>query len=174
MKKLILSAAILSFAGFSTIGAYAHNPTITINYSIQDTKTPVKLEELPEAVKNVLSGEEFKEWTPTEAFLVKTDKGVEYYQINVKNGDKSGSLNVDKDGKSIQDEAKAEETKTEAAPDATTPPASTPEATTPPTSTPEATNPSTEATPDATNPSTEAAPEATNTSTEATPDATSK
>lgn len=165
MKKLILSAAILAFAGFSTVGAYAHNPIITINYSIEDTKTPVKLEALPEAVKSVLTGEEFKEWTPTEAFLVKTDKGAEYYQISVKNGEKSGTLSVDKDGKAYQDEASAEASKTEAAPETTTPPASeatpapTPEATTPPASTPEATTPPA-TTPEANNAPAESAPDA--------------
>lgn len=157
MKKLILSAAILAFAGFSTIEAYAYHPTIAISYNIQDTtKTPVKLEELPEAVKKVLASDEFKEWTPSAAFLVKTDKGAEYYQIDVKNGEKAGSLNVDKDGKAVQEEAAAGET----APDATTPPTQpAPDATETPA--PDATETPTESTPATTTPPAETAPDAT-------------
>lgn len=121
MKKLFLSAAVLALASFTTVKAYTPYHNIAISYQVNDdTKTPVKLEELPDAVKKVLASDAFKEWTPTEAFLVKTDKGVEYYEILVKKGEQTGSLKMDKDGNAVK-EAAAEtapaQEKTETAPE---------------------------------------------------------
>lgn len=120
MKKLFLSAAVLALASFSTVKAYTPYHNIAISYQVNDdTRTPVKLEDLPDGVKKVLAGDGFKEWTPTEAFLVKTDKGVEYYDILVKKGEQTGSLKMDKDGNAIKDAAETTPApgKTETAPD---------------------------------------------------------
>ena len=53
--------------------------------SVQDSvvKTPIKLEELPEAIKTVLQTDPYKAWTPTAAFSVK-DGSKSYFQVDVK------------------------------------------------------------------------------------------
>ncbi|KQR72152.1 hypothetical protein [Pedobacter sp. Leaf176] len=104
MKKLILSAAFLAFAGFSAVQASEIN---TINHAavvaVQDSavKTPVKLEELPEPVTTALKSDAYKGWTAAEAWSVK-EGTKEYYLINVKKEAETGSVKIDKDGKPVQ------------------------------------------------------------------------
>jgi hypothetical protein len=102
MKKIILSAAILAFAGLTTVKAniLPRNPVaVTIQ---QDTvRTPVKLEELPDAVKTTLSDATFKVWVPTSANHVKAPN-TEYYEITVKKGDQTQVVKIGPDGKVIQ------------------------------------------------------------------------
>jgi hypothetical protein len=102
MKKLILSATFLAFAGFTAVQASEVKTKIEI-VTVQDSviKTPIKLEELPDAVKTVLSSEPYKLWTPTAAFSVKDGKK-EYYQIDVKKEQEVGSLKLDKEGKPVE------------------------------------------------------------------------
>lgn len=99
MKKIILSAAFLAFAGIATVQANEIKTPVTITAQ-QDstTKTPVKLEELPDAVKTTLKSDPYKEWVPTAAFLVVAANKSEWFQIDVKKGEETASLNVGKDG----------------------------------------------------------------------------
>jgi len=104
MKKIILSAAFLALAGFTTVNA---NEIKKDTYTVavrQDstTKTPVELKDLPEAVKTTLASEPVKAWTPTAAFLITNPDKTSYYLINVKKEAEEGSLKIDKDGKIIQ------------------------------------------------------------------------
>ncbi|WP_432711919.1 hypothetical protein [Pedobacter sp.] len=99
MKKFILSAAFLAFAGIATVQANEVNtPAMITVQQDSTTKTPVKLEELPDAVKATLQSDPYKEWVPTAAFLVTAADKSEYYQIDVKKGEETASLNVGKDG----------------------------------------------------------------------------
>ncbi|MBB2145877.1 hypothetical protein GM921_10295 [Pedobacter sp. LMG 31464] len=102
MKKLILSATFLAFAGFTAVQASEVKNKIEI-VTVQDSviKTPIKLEELPDAIKTVLGSEPYKLWTPTAAFTVKDGKK-EYYQIDVKKEQEVGSLKLDKEGKPVE------------------------------------------------------------------------
>ncbi len=102
MKKFILSAAF-AIAGLAAVQASEVKDLNTTVVAVQDsvTKTPVKLEELPDAVKTTLASESYKVWTATEAWLVK-DGSAEYYLINVKKEQETGSIKLDKDGKPVQ------------------------------------------------------------------------
>ncbi len=103
MKKIILSAAILAFAGLTTVKANDIKTPVVIS-TLQDsvTKTPVELKDLPDAVKATLSSEKYKEWIPTASFLVtKADKS-EYYQVDVKKLEETASLKIGKDGVVIE------------------------------------------------------------------------
>ncbi|TCC94245.1 hypothetical protein EZ428_05565 [Pedobacter frigiditerrae] len=102
MKKLILSAAFLAFAGFATVQASDLKTKIE-TVSVQDSviKTPIKLEELPTAIKTVLATEPYNKWTPTAAFTVK-DGAKEYFQVDVKKEEQVGSLKFDKEGKPVE------------------------------------------------------------------------
>lgn len=66
-----------------------------------ERQTLVSLEALPAAVKATLALPSLKAWTPTEAFLVKTADGKEFYAINVKKEDETGSIQIDKEGKPV-------------------------------------------------------------------------
>ena len=103
MKKLILSAAFLAFAGFTAANASeVKNNNIEI-VTVQDSvvKTPIKLEELPDAIKTTLETDPYKAWTPNAAFAVK-DGTKEYFQVDVKKEEETASLKFDKDGKPVE------------------------------------------------------------------------
>ncbi len=102
MKKFFLSAAIVAL----TTVAFAQNseptapeaPAQATEVAAQDSSsTPIKLEELPDAVKTTLTSDAYKAWTPTEAYLVK-ESGKEYYQINVIKEEEKGSVKINADG----------------------------------------------------------------------------
>ncbi|MFP5079849.1 hypothetical protein [Pedobacter sp. JCM 36344] len=104
MKKIILSAAFLALAGFTTVSAneiknYSH--TVAVRQD-STTKTPVELKDLPDSVKATLASEPVKLWTPVAAFLITNADKTSYYLINVKKEAEEGSLKIDKDGKIIQ------------------------------------------------------------------------
>jgi len=107
MKKLILSATLV-FAGFAAVQAsdlkQVKNNIEVVSVSVQDSviKTPVKLEELPEAVKTTLKNDTYKTWTPTAAFHVKESATKEYFLIEVKKETEAGSIKLDKDGKPVE------------------------------------------------------------------------
>lgn len=102
MKKLILSAAFLAFAGFTTVQASAINNKIEV-VSVKDSviKTPIKLEELPIAITDILKTDPYKAWTPTAAWSVKDGEKL-YFQVDVKKEEEAGSLKFDKDGKPVE------------------------------------------------------------------------
>lgn len=104
MKKIILSAAFLALAGFTTVNA---NEVAKDRYTVaarQDstTKTPVELKDLSDSVKATLASEPVKAWTPTAAFLITNADKTSYYLVNVKKESEEGALKIDKDGKIIQ------------------------------------------------------------------------
>lgn len=63
---------------------------------IDNERTPVKVEELPDPVKNILGSDAYKEWTPSEAFLVKGEH--EYYEITIKKEAEVKILKLNKEG----------------------------------------------------------------------------
>ncbi|PYF70131.1 hypothetical protein [Pedobacter nutrimenti] len=103
MKKFILSAAFLAFAAVATVNANDIKAPLAIT-APQDstTKTPVKPEELPDAVKATLQSDKYKEWVPQAAFLVTAANKTEWYQVDVKKGEETASLKIGKDGSVIQ------------------------------------------------------------------------
>ena len=102
MKKIILSAAFLAFAGLATVNANENKTNHIVAVQDSTTKTPVELKDLPDAVKATLASEPVKEWTPVDAFLITNPDKTSHYVVNVKKGEESGALKIDKDGKIIQ------------------------------------------------------------------------
>jgi hypothetical protein len=105
MKKMILAVAALGIAGFTMVkaGPSTQNERSITTIAVADTaqKTPVKLDELPPAVKTTLTTDPVKQWTPTEAFFVKSGT-TEYYEITVKKDTQTQMIKLDKDGKIVQ------------------------------------------------------------------------
>jgi hypothetical protein len=99
MRKIILSAAFLAFAGLTTVKANeVKSPVISIQQD-STTKTPVKVDALPDAVKTTLKSDKYKDFTPTTAFLVTAANKTEWYQVDVANKQgQAASLKIGKDG----------------------------------------------------------------------------
>ncbi|WGQ12471.1 hypothetical protein QG516_12630 [Pedobacter gandavensis] len=103
MKKIILSAAFLAFAGLTQVKATdVKNPVIISVKQDSTTKTPVELKDLPDAVKTTLASDKYKDWTPTAAFLIVNADKTEFFQVDVKKGDEAASLKITKDGAVIE------------------------------------------------------------------------
>lgn len=129
MKKIILSVAFLGLIGVvnanaqntsttqpaasqqqpaqqtqqdsTATGANGAAATATAGATAQEVKTPVKVEELPEAVKTTLKSDAVKEYTAVDASLVKAGTA-EYYIINLKKGDDLRFVKLDKDGRPVK------------------------------------------------------------------------
>lgn len=103
MKNLILGAAILAFAGVSTVKANdIKTPVAIVAQQDSTTKTPVKIEELPDAVKATLASDKYKDWAPIAAFKITDASKAEYYQVDAKKGEETASLKIGKDGVVVQ------------------------------------------------------------------------
>lgn len=62
----------------------------------QDDKTKIKSEELPEAVKKSLEGQEYRGWLIDAAYHVKS---TDSYEVQLKNGAETKTVKFSKDGK---------------------------------------------------------------------------
>ena len=105
MKKVIIASAALFFAAISNVKAGTTNTAAEITTSVKadttEQRTPVKPEELPATVQQTLSGDDYKGWTPSSAFLVAKD-GKEYYEVKLtKEGSEANIVKFDKDGKKV-------------------------------------------------------------------------
>ena len=119
MKKVVIAAFTLVTLGAVSANAQTTTPASQTEQtapasqttpaqggsqatSTSEDKTAVALDQLPDAVKSTLASPSLKEWTATEAFLVKNAEGKEYYAINVKKGEETGSIQLDKEGKPVK------------------------------------------------------------------------
>lgn len=102
MKNFILSAALLVFAGVSTVNANEIKSPLAITVQDSSAKVPVKLEELPQPVQTTLKADAYKDWVPTTAFLITNADKSTYYQVDVKKGNEVAFLKVGQDGTVIQ------------------------------------------------------------------------
>ncbi|KVV13227.1 hypothetical protein ACRASX_03855 [Flavobacterium sp. TMP13] len=98
MKKLILSAAIV-LGSLSTITASAStvNPTVK-SVTIADEYTEIKIEELPAAITEALK-KAYPDAVLTKAYINESKQ----YKLDLKVGDKEGSLFADESGNWIQE-----------------------------------------------------------------------
>lgn len=107
MKKLVISGLALTLISFASVQATTLTNASRGNIEIytfkgQDQeKVAVKPEDLPEAIKTTINGDEFKGWTVVSAFLVTAPDKTQYYELNVKNGDETARVKLDKDGKNV-------------------------------------------------------------------------
>ena len=101
MKNVIVSAFALALVSFSTVEASQPVVSTNIVVALQE-KVAVKPEDLPEAVKTALAGDAYKGWEVTGAFLVTKEDKSQYYEIAVKKGEETATVNLDKDGKKVE------------------------------------------------------------------------
>ncbi|QRQ99684.1 hypothetical protein [Dyadobacter sandarakinus] len=105
MKKLVVSALAFSLISFASVQAEPisqHAQTATTQVAkLKEDKVPVKPEELPEAIKKTIKGEQFSGWKVKKAFLVTEDDKTQYYELQVANGDESARVKLDKNGNNV-------------------------------------------------------------------------
>lgn len=105
MKKLILSAVVLLFFVVAQAQSEVVVPATEVAtatetaVAVQDKKTEVKYEDLPQAVRTTLAGEAYKDWEVVKAWH-NVDK--DQYEIEVKNAStETKTLKFNKEGKEI-------------------------------------------------------------------------
>lgn len=96
MKKNIFAPAILLVGCSLMANAGSHNSSIweKTPITIQGEKTKIKPEELPEAVKKTLAGDDYKGWEVANAYVSK-----EVYEVELKKGTEMKTFKFDKEGK---------------------------------------------------------------------------
>ncbi len=104
MKKVLLSA--ITFCLLSTATVFAQEagqeqPAADVLHSM---KTEVAIQELPEAVLNTLSGEEYQEWTPTTSYVVVDETETEVYAVELQKEEETKSVMFDAQGNKIESE----------------------------------------------------------------------
>ena len=95
----MLSALFVAFATTATIAQSVE--TVNIEIVNQQEKTAIKLEDLPDAVKASLSGEEYASWIPSEAFVVTPQEGAKFFEVTLKKEDEVKVVNLGEDGKVV-------------------------------------------------------------------------
>jgi len=103
LKKIMLSAAVLAFAGMSSVNAATNSVPVSssIVFNIQD-KTPVKAGDLPDAVKTTLSGEQYAGWTIKEAFSVQPADETPYFEVTLEKDDETQVVNLSEAGEVVE------------------------------------------------------------------------
>jgi hypothetical protein len=100
MKKIIFSAVSLAMIAMTQVEAGAvQNRRIELN--AEQEKVAVRPEDLPEAVKTTLAGDSYAGWQVTSAFLVTKEDNSQFFEISIKKGEETATINLDKDGKKV-------------------------------------------------------------------------
>jgi hypothetical protein len=98
-KQTILSILLISGLAMASQAAIS---TCCIGASVvqmADEKIKIKNEELPEAVKKTLAGDEYKGWEVSNAYMYK-ESGT--YEVEVKKGTELKTFKFDKEGKLVK------------------------------------------------------------------------
>lgn len=102
MKKAFIAAVVLSFAGYTnatTMTATTGDTTVVVAAN-EETRTPVKVEDLPDAVKATLATDSFKDWKATEAFWVENE--APHFEVHLLKGEEKTVVKLNKEGQSVK------------------------------------------------------------------------
>jgi len=97
MKQILFIAIALAETSMlgQKINAWAKDGATTVHYSsLQDEKTKIKKEELPEAVRKKINGDAFKGWITVTAYKLTNGE----FEVELKKSDLTQVLKFDKDG----------------------------------------------------------------------------
>jgi hypothetical protein len=105
MKKVLIASVALLFTAIASVNAQVKpqapvdkKETVTTpQTNDQETKTPVKPEALPDAVKTTIAGEDYKGWVASSAFMIKTP--VEHYEVVLTKDKETKTVKFASDGK---------------------------------------------------------------------------
>lgn len=101
MKNVIVSALALTLISMGAVQSKEIVESNSVVVILQE-KVPVKPEDLPEAVKTALAGDAYKGWEVTGASLVTKEDKTQYFEIAVKKGEETATVNLDKEGKKVE------------------------------------------------------------------------
>jgi uncharacterized membrane protein YkoI len=99
MKKVSILALLVVFAAGIANTEAATVSRRTAGVVKFDEKVKIKKEELPDAVKTALTGNDYKGWEISEAYMWKESGN---YEVELKNGDQKKTVKLDKDGKVVE------------------------------------------------------------------------
>lgn len=98
MKKVVFFLSLMMIASVGFINAGTVNVKSASYATSQDDKEKIKPEELPDAVKTTLNGDEYKGWLVETAYKIKSK---DVYEIELKKGAETKTLRFDKEGKVV-------------------------------------------------------------------------
>ena len=101
MKKLIISAFALTLVSFASLEAKQFETSSVVS-NISQEKVAVKPEDLPEPVKSTLASDTYAGWQVTSAFLITKEDNSQFYEISMRKGEESSTVNLDKDGRKVE------------------------------------------------------------------------
>lgn len=103
MKRMFVIAIALFSLGYIASAEVTVQRDAKSNVLVYQTdKVKISVEELPQAVQDVLN-KDYKDWQVGDIYKVSGTN--EYYSIELKKGSETKSLNLDKDGKEAKLEA---------------------------------------------------------------------
>ena len=102
MKKLIISALAVSILSLASVEASLQPAENVFVSEASQEKVAVKPEDLPEAVKTTLSSDTYAGWQVLSAFLITKEDKSQFFEISLKKGEESSTVNLDKDGRKVE------------------------------------------------------------------------
>jgi hypothetical protein len=100
IKTSITGLVLIAFASFAV--PIAEGVTSSFGYmQTGQGKVAVRPEDLPESIKSTLSGDDYAEWKVTSAYLVTKENNSQYYEVNLKKGEETTTINFDKYGRKV-------------------------------------------------------------------------
>ncbi|WP_439559735.1 hypothetical protein [Dyadobacter sp.] len=100
MKQLFLGTILGICLAFSSPFADTSAATMAVR-TVDQNKVAVRPEDLPEAVKTTLSGDGYADWKVASAYLITRENNAQYYEINLKKGDETTIVSLDKYGRKV-------------------------------------------------------------------------
>jgi hypothetical protein len=98
MKKIILVIAV-SVCSLGAVSAQRIQASNQVKQDQTDEKVKISVEELPDAIKNVLENDSYKGWSVESAYYNKTK---DLYEVEVRKGTESKIIKFTKDGSIVE------------------------------------------------------------------------
>ena len=94
---------MLALTMFTAISISSEATTIRYNveFIVQD-KVSVKPEDLPQPIKTTLASDVYAGWEITEAFIITKEDKTQFFEISLKKGSETTTINLDKDGRKVE------------------------------------------------------------------------
>ncbi|MDF9800105.1 hypothetical protein OKW21_005368 [Catalinimonas alkaloidigena] len=102
MKRTIIALAALGAFSFANMETTAQ-PLSKSNEIVllQDQRTEIKYEALPEAVRTAFENSQYGQWEVSKVYEITTEEGAQY-ELTISDGTQNGTLIFDAEGNIIQ------------------------------------------------------------------------
>lgn len=100
--SVVLFVAMMGFtSAISAQNTVPSDARAQVAVAVDDNRKPIKPEDLPQAVKTTLQGQEYRDWSVSAAFHVKKDNA-EYYEVELTRAMETKTVKLDKEGKKVE------------------------------------------------------------------------